>query len=706
MRLPLNAIPEKKRPVKMALIAAALGLYFLFGIGLIAQKPGLQYDEAMLIAGTVHMQHSPAVFELENTPHAWICPFHHCIPLMSFLYVGPVKEYVSLPFFAIFGPHTVVVRLVALLLGAVCIWGVFVLVEPWFGIGAATASAMVLAVNPAFLNMTIFDNGACGTMMAALGLAFAGVRFYGMRKSPLAAFVLGAAIGFGVWSRANFVWIMAAGAISAVIVFRRRVLIPVSHAAAIVAGGIVGGFPFLLYQLVSRGATWKAQGSFPAGLPMATLLRLRAGYFADILLSDGEHRGMWNGPPMPDWQLWLFPVILILACLVCLAKGQWQPGAAPEAGAASLSSGSGPEHTERQSFTRFLVLTVIFSAAFPFFTRMQVAEHHLVMLLPLAVVVVVLACSILQARFRRAWAISAVVVCLYGSSAVYWQVQAMRGLSDSGGVGVWSNAGTELATYLDRNYSGRELRIVDWGLQYNMYVLTDGRLKAKEIWSQMAGDTDFDGRPWIDEIREGGVFLLNGPDNRQFPRPSAGFLRALSVAHPVMKVHNVQQRSGLTYAEVIDITPNSIQGSATVADSPQSSIEMNTRQYDSRLNGFYPPESAGFRWTKREFSARLSFSKSGGSAELVMHLYVPDSTIRQLGPVTLTTTINGHPLAPEKWSHAGQYVFRRELNAGVIVGGEAEINFSLDRVLPPSDSDHRELGIVVQDIAIEPQGAL
>ncbi len=460
MRLLLHAISEEKRRLSRWLIASAIGVYFLFGIGLIAQKPGLQYDEAMLVAGSVHMTHSPAVFELENTPDAWVCPFHHCIPLMSFLYVGPVKEYVSLPFFAVFGARTVVVRMVALLFGAVCIWGVFVLVEPWFGLVAAVVCAMALAINPAFLNMTIFDNGACGTIMASLGLAFAGVRFYGLRKSPLAAFALGAAIGFGVWSRANFVWIMAAGVIAAVVVFRRRVLIPASHAAAIVAGGIVGGFPFLLYQILSRGATWKAQGYFAAAQPMATLLRLRAGYFANILLSDSEHRQMWDGPPLPDWQLWLFPVVLMVACLVCLAE-------------------RGRDDTGQRSFTQFLVLTLIFSTAFPFFTRIQVAEHHLIMLLPLSVVTVVLAFSILQARFQWAWMISAVLLCLYGSSAVYWQVQAMRGLKNSGGVGVWSNAGTELANYLDRNYSDREVRVIDWGLQYNIYVLTDGRLKAE-----------------------------------------------------------------------------------------------------------------------------------------------------------------------------------------------------------------------------------
>jgi hypothetical protein len=581
--------------------------------------------------------------------------------------------------------------MVSLPFGAICIWGIFILAEPWFGVTAAGIAAMALAINPAYLNMVAFDNGANAALMAAIGLTCAGGAAYATRQSTRAAFWFGTAMGFGVWCRANFVWFLVSGAIAAAIVFRRRTLIPISHAAALMAGGVAGGFPFLLYQVLSGGATWKAQQYFNAPMSMAALLRYRWFLFADTLVSDGEHRKMWDGPPLPEWQLWLFPVVVIVACLICLVGNG--------------RDFSGRDHAGRSSLARFLALAFVFTGGFLFFSRLQVAEHHLLMLVPFGVVIVVLACSLLRTRLRRTWIISGVLLCLYTSLALYWQLQSMRALRDSGGVGVWSNSGIELAKYLDRNYPGRQIKIVDWGLHYNLYVLTDGRFKANEIYSPASEDATLSGRPWIDEIRDGGVFLLNGPDNRQFPKPSAGFLRALSAANPVMKVHTVRQHSGLTYAEVIDITPNSVSASGGADASIQSRIEMNTRQYDSRLTGFYPPESAGFRWSEREFSARLSSPKPGGPAELVMRLYIPENTIRQLGTVTLRTSINGHPLAPEQWSHAGQYVFRREWNDTSMRGGEAEINFSLDRALPPSASDRRELGIVVQEISLEPQAA-
>ena len=51
---------------------------------------------------------------------------------------------------------------------------------------------------------------------------------------------------------------------------------------------------------------------------------------------------------------------------------------------------------------------------------------------------------------------------------------------------------------------------------------------------------------------------MNGPENRQFPKPSIGFWHALDMARPTMRIYSVAQRSGQTYAEVIEIEPNSV----------------------------------------------------------------------------------------------------------------------------------------------------
>ena len=76
--------------------------------------------------------------------------------------------------------------------------------------------------------------------------------------------------------------------------------------------------------------------------------------------------------------------------------------------------------------------------------------------------------------------------------------------------------------------------------------------------------------------------------------------------------------------------------------------------------------------------------------------------IQKLGSITLRASVGGHALAPETWSKPGQYVYRRELGADMIAPGPLQINFSLNKSIPPTAQDQRELGIVVQELSIEP----
>ena len=692
-RLLLNFVTDIRKPLPYW-IAGALAIYFLLGAVLIAQKPGLQYDEALLVAGAVHMEHSPTAFELESTPDAWVCRLGRCFPLMSFLYIGPLKEYAMLPWFAALGPRTSVIRLVSLLFGAFAIWGVYRLIVPWFGATAAGFCAVALAINPSFLNMVVFDNNAIGVVMVGLGLTCAAVSLYGERRSVLAAFCLGAAMGFGVWNRANFVWLLVGGAAAGVIVFRRRILIPLSHAGAIAVGGVVGGFPFLLYQYVSNGATWKAQEQFTGSRPMAALLRERAFLFADTLLSDGEHRAMWAGPSLPAWQLWFFPSLLFLAAVICVM---------------------GRAETQRRLCAQSITLTMIFTGAIIFFSRLPVAEHHLILLLPLAVAIVVMACWMVWERMPRLRSAPPVVFALYAACCLYWQFESARGLKETGGTGVWSNRGLELAHYLDEGFGGRQVKMLDWGFEYNLYVLTDGRIKPKELFSQTSEDVSAPGRPWIDEIREGGVFVFHGAEHRVFPESAAGFLRALTLARPVIvRTHRVRGPDGTTYAQVIEVARNSIRapGMEDADEITDVRITMgkpgtDSSGLDSQLTGFYPPEPGGFRWTKRQFSARLDLTHLArpvtGDLELVMHGYVPEVVIQKLGSLTLTGRFDGHPLTASTVSHAGQFVFRSSLNDGWIAKGIAQVDFQLDKAMAPSASDGRELGVAVTGISIEPE---
>src|SRR5262249_27864259 len=136
--------------------------------------------------------------------------------------------------------------------------------------------------------------------------------------------------------------------------------------------------------------------------------------FSETLLSDREHRAIWDGPALPDWQRWLFAAGVLAACAVCL-------------GSASR-------------WARLVGAVFLMLGAFLFLSAMPVAEHHLVTLVPLAALVVAFAILPIAAQHswgrRCAWALAIV----YFGSAIYWQAAAVRGLRRSGGTGQWSDA--------------------------------------------------------------------------------------------------------------------------------------------------------------------------------------------------------------------------------------------------------------------------
>jgi hypothetical protein len=427
-----------------------------------------------------------------------------------------LKDYLYLPLLAAFGPNMIVLRLGSMLLGALGIWGLGRLIGEHVSPVAGGLVALILAVNPSYINMMAFDYGGFPVWMGAFGMLCWAVGRYPRAHTPWGAFWIGVACGLGVWARANFVWLLAAVFGAALIVWGKRVLAPISHWMALIIGGIVGGAPFLAYEVRSRGGTWEALGMFQANEPFGHRLLARLVMFSETLMADREHRVIWGGPAMPDWEVWLFPAVVLGCSVACLA-------------------------VRNRLWARACALSFLFLNAPLFFSRLAVSEHHLVVLFPLAAVVVVLGLGIVRIRW-----LSIALALLYAGSALYWQTLEIEGLSMTGGVGLWSDSIYSLAEYLEEKYPGREVKILDWGLQNNLFVLTEGRLRTREVF----GDPH---PPWTEEIRQGGVFLLNGADHRQFPAASEEFLKALDSSHVPARHFVVRQENGASYADIIDI---------------------------------------------------------------------------------------------------------------------------------------------------------
>jgi hypothetical protein len=137
---------------------------------------------------------------------------------------------------------------------------------------------------------------------------------------------------------------------------------------------------------------------------------------------------------------------------------------------------------------------------------------------------------------------------------------------------------------------------------------------------------------------------------------------------------------------------------------PVSKIELaDAATSNQLLSGFWWPESNSWRWTARQFSAALqppdNSEKRG--ATLYLHLYVPDSQIELLGPMTLSATTEGHALQPETFSKGGTYIYTREIPKNLMATSILPIRFSFDKALPPEKSDGRELAAIVNEIELQ-----
>jgi hypothetical protein len=129
-----------------------------------------------------------------------------------------------------------------------------------------------------------------------------------------------------------------------------------------------------------------------------------------------------------------------------------------------------------------------------------------------------------------------------------------------------------------------------------------------------------------------------------------------------------------------------------------STVHMGDPQIGNQLvSGFYGIEQNAWRWTGRRFSLVLR-PPSGASqkgATLQLRLTVPPVVIEKLKTIALSATIGGSTLPPETYTQAGNYTYTREVAPALLAGESVRVDFQLDKSIPPSGADLRDLGVVV-----------
>jgi hypothetical protein len=145
---------------------------------------------------------------------------------------------------------------------------------------------------------------------------------------------------------------------------------------------------------------------------------------------------------------------------------------------------------------------------------------------------------------------------------------------------------------------------------------------------------------------------------------------------------------------------------ATDEETPrmQSVLMLGDPKIEPQLiTGFHGIEAAAWRWTAKQFTVALRppFGSAQKGAKLTVKLTIPPVVIEKLKNVSLSATAGGSSLPPETYTTPGDYFYVREIPASLLTGDSLRVDFQLDKAMPPSGSDIRELGIIVLTIGLE-----
>jgi hypothetical protein len=119
---------------------------------------------------------------------------------------------------------------------------------------------------------------------------------------------------------------------------------------------------------------------------------------------------------------------------------------------------------------------------------------------------------------------------------------------------------------LESSYAQADIKFLDWGFQQNIYTITDGRLRTREIFGDATAERSGSESPWMEELREEAYSCCS---RRAAPDTGGdhGVSRAPQEYSPLTRTFKVPQRDGETICQGIEVQPNTLsQGKAAGPD--------------------------------------------------------------------------------------------------------------------------------------------
>ena len=423
---------------------------------------GIQMDEA-LFAGPYY-QPIPREFRLRL--------FHHDIPLMVMTYIGTLKTLLFWPVIAIFRSgfeaHPLraawVLRLPTVLAGALTVFIFFYLADRSAGRRAAIVAALLLGSDPAFLLTNTFDWGpvALEHLLLVTGCFFLVKYAQNSQKRdlPLGFFFLGLAL----WNKAIFVWALAGLIIATVSVFGRELskLISRRHLATAAAGFLIGSLPFMIYNGHRRAETFRTNGHLDPRIAPAKFIHVRGALGGQGLFGYLVSEEFTDNPKSP--------VSLRGRAAVFLRDhlGEHRSGGVEYAAALALLA---VPLWWRSRAARF---SLVFCAVAWFLMASTrdagAAIHHTVLLWPFPQLFVAVAISFIPWK----WLATSICVVLVAMNLLVVD-QYIAQFERNGADGPFTDAIYPLSGSLS-DVPGQTVYVLDWGIQFPLDYLHNGRL--------------------------------------------------------------------------------------------------------------------------------------------------------------------------------------------------------------------------------------
>ena len=524
-----NAEPQT-RTARLCVVffVACLLLFMVLGAYQLRQ-PGLHYDEAKE-AGLNAMElitGQPVTAFRDATIR--IGPLQ--LPLMVQDYIGALNVALAAPFLAIGGVNVVALRWLSLLTGALTLVVTWRVAWRLGGPLAASATALLLAVNPAFIFWS--RQGVFVTNLTALifmASLLTGLRWWELRR-PRDLWLTAFLCGLGVYAKLLFVWAIGAMLVVAGIAWlleaqnskleaqtsKLETGLPAPRAwkrlaltlALALVFFLIPLTPLVIFNLHTSGTLDSVSGnlgqSYYGVNNSAYLPNLLTRLGQLITLLRAQHLGYLGGPFSNVWAPWLLLGLLLLGGLTLglnayklRRRGAGSPGSISAPSSNTTPSGRSAPWWYALAPLLLLVVIVALSA----FTVSDLFITHFAMLVPLIPLTGGLAFGVIWEwgrggldrrgsqgfRERQGVPVPQIIRALALIALVAWaggdlvtDIRYHRVLAATGGHGSHSDAIYALAGHLDEA-KFTTLVALDWGLDAQIRYLTAGRVQPTEVF--------------------------------------------------------------------------------------------------------------------------------------------------------------------------------------------------------------------------------